>query len=158
ALGVVLSDIAEFQVEGDSDTEPSICVDWDRFPFHEMYRQNWFIGFSGDLPAARRNRVSLLESFFSHSHVTPSLTLLKQRVRSRGHADAYALLAWQCRVLFLAQQKTIGTYRPGAINEAWARELVRLSKYQDGPKRAKAMLEDVGLSFIVLPHLSRTYL
>lgn len=64
ALGLSINEVAEFRatsqesLDGENDT-----LAWDPFPIKEMYRLNWFEGFSGSLDEAVANAEELVKEF-----------------------------------------------------------------------------------------------
>ncbi|MCK4548303.1 MAG: ImmA/IrrE family metallo-endopeptidase [Candidatus Eisenbacteria sp.] len=135
-------------------------LEWSKFPTSVMIKRNWFPDFQGrpsdgaahaeDLVAGllRRARVPELQSAF-----------LRQHVRSGSEMDRYALLAWWARAVELARvQRLSGVYRPGAIDDSFMTDLVRLSYLSDGPRLAKEYLSKHGIHLVILAHLPRTHL
>jgi HTH-type transcriptional regulator/antitoxin HigA len=87
------------------------------------------------------------------------VALQRQRVRTGSEADPYALLAWQCRVLLLAKSAPAPKeFRVGILGDAWMKTLVQLSRFEDGPIRARKQLGEAGIVLVVEPHLSSTHL
>ncbi|GAI29951.1 unnamed protein product, partial [marine sediment metagenome] len=161
ALELNISEIAEFSAK------PKISFDaekdelaWDQFPIKEMYRRNWFKDFfSGSLDEAVANSEELVEKFVTSSIDKPVQAFARQRVRLGGHVNRYALIAWQCRVIILAQkQKVVRKYNKNVITKEWLTKLVHLSSEEDGPKKAFEYLRNSGINVIVVPHLSQTHL
>jgi HTH-type transcriptional regulator/antitoxin HigA len=72
--------------------------------------------------------------------------------------DQEALMAWQARVLTLAQQEDLSSFSRETLDEDWIRELVRLSFFSSGPQLAVEFLNKAGIHLVVLPHLPKTYL
>ena len=134
-------------------------IDWSLFPVKEMYKRNWFEGFTGSLSAATAEADSLVQSFIRGAIRRPLLSLQRQRVRAGSKANSYALLAWQCRVLWLAKSvKRSKEFKHAALDDAWLRSLVQISRFSDGPIRAKKHLEDAGIVLVIEPHLPSTHL
>ena len=137
----------------------SRTIDWRLFPVKEMYKRNWFEGFTGSLSAAMAEAETLVTSFTKGAVRRPLVAMQRQRVRTGSEADPYALLAWQCRVLLLAKSAPPSReFKQAALNDAWMNTLVQFSRLADGPLRAKKHLEDAGIALIVEPHLSSTHL
>lgn len=163
ALDLGISEIAEFSpVSSAPETgENDQSLDWSRFPLDQMYRRNWFKGlFSGSLAAARANSEELVSKFVHGLLRRPVPALFRGHVRSGSVLDRYSLLAWQCRVLALAkEQQPLGRdFSIRSPDDTWLRKLVRNSRHEDGPRRAKAQLEAAGIHLVVEPHLEHTYL
>jgi HTH-type transcriptional regulator/antitoxin HigA len=89
----------------------------------------------------------------------PRLALHRKRVRSDSSVDLYALLAWECRVLALANASPPATrFDPERLDETWFEKLAQQSRSPDGPVRARKHLEAAGISVIIEPHLPSTHL
>ena len=85
--------------------------------------------------------------------------------RKNGHrrinakTDPYALRAWCWYVLGVANENAPhADYQPGAVDELFMREVARLSKFEDGPRRAQEFLAAHGIALVVEKHLPRTHL
>ena len=160
ALKLSITEIAELNSQySPPDAAGKVEVDWSLFPIKEMYRRQWFEGFSGSLSAALEEADTLVPSFVKNVINRPTVALHKKRVRSGLSVDEYALLAWECRVLSLAAKvKLQCSYQEGFIDTQWITELVRQSEKNDGPLRAKKQLEEAGIVLIIEPHLASTHL
>jgi HTH-type transcriptional regulator/antitoxin HigA len=123
-----------------------------------MYRRGWFEGFTGDLSEAMKGAEVLVREFVEHALREPLAALNRQKARAGGEYNKYALLAWQCRVLALAQAQNPGRYRASSIDEEWFRALAKKSQAEDGPVRARKHLADAGIVLVVEPHLAGTFL
>ncbi len=138
------------------DGEP---LDWTKFPIKDMYRRNWFENFQGSLAAAVRSAETLVGDYVGSLIKQPALAFHRKHVRSGSGLDRYSLLAWESRVLHLAQSANIDVkYERGFITSSWTENLVRLSQYDDGPLRAQSALAEVGIALVVEPHLPGTHL
>jgi HTH-type transcriptional regulator/antitoxin HigA len=160
ALGLNISEIAEFRdTSGRSFGATGDDFAWDQFPIKEMYRRNWFEGFSGSLSAAIANSEELVKGFVGEALKAPVRAAARQRVRSGGVVDWYALLAWQCRVITLANKlKVDSKYRQSTITNEWLSTLVHLSREADGPKRGVEWLRRSGIQVVIEAHLPQTHL
>jgi len=163
ALGLNISEVAEFRTISPGplvDTEKGDLA-WDQFPVKEMYRRNWFEGFSGSLEDAVANAEELVRDFVENSLDNPIQSAARQRVRSGGIVDWYALLAWQCRIIGLAkknEKEVASKYKKKAITNEWLNKLVHISIAKDGPQKAIDYLHGSGVRLVVEPHLPQTHL
>ena len=160
ALGLHISEVAEFRAISqkplDADKDD---LAWDQFPVKEMYRRNWFEGFSGSLGEAVANAEELVKEFVKGSLDKPVQAAARQRVRSGGIVNRYALIAWQCRVIALAKKRSIeNKYKQKTITEEWLINLAHLSCVDDWKKRVIEYLQDAGIRLVIEFHLSNTYL
>eukprot|EP01036_Dinobryon_divergens_P035793 gene35793-46448_t len=131
---------------------------WAEFPFTAMFKRGWFPSFTGTLAAARAEAETLVADFIRQAIPEPVRSLQRQKVRTGGVTNPPALLAWQCRVLLLARAARRCPYAAAALTPAWQADLVRLSRFADGPVRAIEHLARVGLPVIIEPHLPGTHL
>ncbi|MBM4026731.1 MAG: helix-turn-helix domain-containing protein [Planctomycetes bacterium] len=160
ALGLNVSEVAEFNTvqEKRSQTHTSDLA-WDQFPIKEMYRRSWFEDFCGTTAAAVANSEELVKQFVADAIHGPVRAAARQRVRSGGLVDWYALLAWQCRVIALAKKETLqGQYQLGTITDDWFVQLLRLSRANDGPKAAIDYLRRSNIRVVLEPRLQQTHL
>ena len=160
ALGLHISEVAEFRAISqkplDADKDD---LAWDQFPVKEMYRRNWFEGFSGSLGEAVANAEELVKEFVKGSLDKPVQAAARQRVRSGGIVNRYALIAWQCRVIALAKKRSLeNKYKQKTITEEWLINLAHLSCVDDWKKRVIEYLQDAGIRLVIEFHLSNTYL
>ena len=155
-----IADALRLNITGIAEISPkSSELEWTRFPIKEMYKRGWFEGFSGSLDAALQEAEALIQNFLSSAIKKPAIAHHRKKVRSGAQIDQYALLAWECRVLNLAAQaKNNIAYQHQLISSGWIAELVKTSSQPDGPKLAKAMLQEVGINLIIEPQLPNTYL
>ncbi len=126
------------------------------YPFAEMLKRGYFMGFSGSLAEAREYGEELLEKFFG---VFKSMSIERALCRNSDNPmDEYALAAWQARVMALAGEISLPAYQPEQITVEFARAVIRLSYLGEGPRLAQELLHKRGIPFIILPHLPKTYL
>ena len=160
ALEINISEVAEFRTSRAKRKDDSIeDIQWDMFPVKEMYRRNWFKDFPGSLSVAVANAEELVKKFVIDAIPNFTTAFSRTRVRANSHINNYALLAWQCRVITLAQMTRLeGTYSEDLIDKDWLLGLAQVSSLKKGPRRAKEYLERSGIPLVIEPHLSHTYL
>lgn len=160
ALNLNISEVAELSqdLHAKKDTKPE-SIQWDRFPIREMYRRDWFEGYTGTLAGAVAQAEVLVADLMKRAGSRPRLALHRKRVRSGSAVDLYSLLAWQFRVLALANASPPSNrYDPGRLDDTWFKKLRQQSRSPDGPIRAQKCLEDAGIAVIIEPHLPSTHL
>jgi HTH-type transcriptional regulator/antitoxin HigA len=147
--------------EGSSQTGSSIFawgdsddIIWGQLPYKEMIKRKWF-----DVPRGA-NPIEKLKEYFLRSAGPQFATALhRKKMRSGNAPNEYALLAWQARILELAQYKiqegNLGSFN---LDDRWLPELVALTKQQDGPKIARDLLAEKGIVLVVEEHLPGSYL
>ena len=160
ALNLSIAEIAEFNTQPSTkESATAVHLDWNRFPINEMYRRQWFEGFSGSLDAALGDAENIVGTFLRSVMSRPTVALHRKKIRSGSSIDEYALLAWECRILSLASATHLGgSYQEGTIDVQWLAELAHESTKEDGPLRAKEKLEEAGIALINEPHLTHTHL
>jgi len=160
ALGLNISEVAEFratlQRPFDADKDD---LAWDQFPIKEMFRRNWFKESPGSLEAAVANAEELVREFVTDFIDSPVQAFARQRVRAGGIVNRYALLAWQCRVIALAEKQCLESrYKQKTITKEWLTKLAQLSRADDWKKKVIEYLRNCGIRLVVESHLPNTYL
>lgn len=156
-LGVKASGVFEGATQkkgavfGWSDTDD---IAWSEFPIKEMAARKWF-----DAPR-KQYPVTLVKEYFLRAAGPQFASALHRKKMHSGNApNEYALLAWQARILELARMSVdSGCLSEFKHNDEWLRELVRLTRHNDGPKRAKKLLAEHGVVLVYEKHLPGTYL
>lgn len=91
----------------------------------------------------------------------PAMAMLRKTrtQRTNAKADITAVQAWCAGVLLFSQRATVtGRLDRKKINLSLVRDLAKLSAYEDGPLRVVARLAEMGIAFVILPHLPGTHL
>lgn len=147
------------QPAGPPDESSLAGLDWNRFPLREMARLGW-IPKARDLEARAEKSVRGLIARAGGLEVAGAVMYRRNdHARANAKSDPYALRAWCWQVLATANEnRPRARYRAGAVTQELLREVARLSWVETGPRRAKDLLEEHGIPFVVLPHLKRTYL
>ena len=133
--------------------------DWKQFPIREMMKRGW-------LPTLKRIAASgeaLIDTFLSRSFGADrafALPSFRQGSRQNAKAEPYALAAWCCQAMVLSSEDdplptTFDSDRVDPVR--FLEQIARLSQERDGPRHAVARMRENGIRFVVLRHLSRTY-
>ncbi len=130
--------------------------DYKDYPFTEMFKRGYFMSFNGTLQQAKEQAEELLVALFSVFGDAPPQAIYCRN--ADREIDPCALSAWQARAMALARQEDLPPFAQENLTEDFAREVIRLSYYSQGPQIAREALNKKGLHLIVLPHLPRTYL
>jgi HTH-type transcriptional regulator/antitoxin HigA len=126
------------------------------YPFTEMYKRGYFKSFNGTLHQAKGQAEELLLDLFSvFGGKVPQPIYCKN---SDKDVDQNALIAWQARVVELASQEDLPSFSQENLTRNLIEEVVKLSYFSQGPQMAKELLNRKGINFIILKHLSHTYL
>lgn len=136
-------------------------IEWSRFPIVEMVKRGW-VNSPGTVRDLLENAESILTEFF-HPVGSPQrlLVLYRQTAHVRGgrSMDRYALAAWTAQIMRRATAlRDVAPYVPGTVTPAFIAEIVRLSPYEDGPRRAQALLARHGIILVLERQLPRTNL
>lgn len=131
----------------------------DSLPVREMAKRGWFPWFQGSAREAADQSSELVAQWLSGIQAGRLKTALtRQHVRAGSQSDDGALLAWKLRILWLAEREELPTYRQGTVDADFARELVRLSAFDEGPRLAREFLRKSGIHLLVERHLPHTHL
>jgi HTH-type transcriptional regulator/antitoxin HigA len=136
-------------------------VPWERFPIREMINRGWL---KADNTATwtRETARLLLEPFFAHADSLAAAATLYRRsthVRAAKGMDDLALAAWTARVLQVARgRQPARAFNAASLGPERVRDLVQLSRLEDGPRLAQEWLADHGVIMVVESHLPRTRL
>ena len=130
--------------------------DYKKFPVREMMKNGW-IGRSTNPVRDAEKLIKPLQISAGEVH---SVVLPRKNDLNRVNAklNPYALLAWQWRVLAAARQKALPDYNSGRITREFMDGVAEASCGQQGPLKAQRLLHEAGITFVIVPHLSRTYL
>lgn len=136
--------------------------DWSKFPIKEMLSRGWI---HTATTRAKPNEVAETVRAFIEQALGGAQAGVLTRRTFKGDAFSwpavYSLTAWQARVLQKAALQSAwaqSTFQYERINEEFLRSLVQLSRLEDGPKRALASLNEIGIAVVVEEHLARTKL
>lgn len=69
-----------------------------------------------------------------------------------------ALIAWQARVMQIAEEQIISEFSFEMFTKEFMRNIIHLSVFSNGPLLAQEALLASGIHFVILPHLTKTYL
>ena len=131
-------------------------LDYRKFPVREMMRNGWIARSSNPVRDAQKLIKPLqISAGEVHSVVLPRKNDLN---RVNAKLNPYALLAWQWRVLADARKKALPDYDRGCITREFMDRVAEVSCGQRGPLKAQRLLHQAGIAFVIVPHLSRTYL
>lgn len=151
---VLLADASPSAEEGELAS-----LDWARFPINEMAKRGWIRSVAATKAKAEELIGELIAKAGGMNAVPMPLCRRNDAMRQNAKTDTYALLAWCLKALAASrEQKLSGTYQTGSVNLALLTELSKLSAYEDGPKRAKDALSDLGIHLVCVAHLPKTYL
>jgi HTH-type transcriptional regulator / antitoxin HigA len=144
---------------GASLPEMPMDLDWSRFPLAAMAKLGWIESGRNLKEQAEEIIRDLMKRAGGVEALPAGLYRKNDGARQNAKMDAYALKAWCYQLLAEARATALPiAYRQGSITQDFARNLVRLSWLQEGPRLAKEFLANHGIHLIYLPHLPRTHL
>lgn len=134
-------------------------LDWGRFPINEMAKRGWIRSVASAKAKAEDLIGELIASAGGMKAVPMPLCRRNDAMRQNAKTDTYALLAWCLKALAASRnQQLTGAYKTGSITLDVLTELSKLSAHEDGPKRAKDTLSNLGIHLVCVSHLPKTYL
>lgn len=134
-------------------------VNWERFPIAEMAKRNWIKRTKSVKDCAEEIMRSLVDKAGGADTLSMALYRKTRTSRRNARMDPYALQAWCLYVLAEARSLGLeGRYKEGSIDQAFLREVARLSVFEEGPRLAVEFLRNHGIAVVYAEHLPRTYL
>ncbi|WP_053939698.1 ImmA/IrrE family metallo-endopeptidase [Amantichitinum ursilacus] len=135
-------------------------LDYSKFPLAEMQQRGLF-GLPRNTPqrVLREQAEELVTAFLERPGAakagpTAGPSFLRTAAGQRGvrDLDRYALLVWMTQVRRIAQHTDIvRPWQERALTTEWLTELAQLSRFEDGPLRARARLANVGIALVIEP-------
>lgn len=160
----ISADILLGEADCDINLDEDPRYDHKKFPWQEMIDRGYLNGITTCVRQAKEHA----EEFFKAwaQDILPSsqsLAFLRAPIHQNGSRlmDEYALLVWRIAVLKKARQKRAtlkAHYNNGLITEEWLRDLVKLSRFEQGPLLAIQHLADIGIVLVIEEHFKKTYL
>lgn len=149
------------ELNADLGTEPN--YDYLKFPLQEMKDRNYLdgFGFDFDLKNFKDYAEDFIEWFLRdvRDALQPALLRAPQHQNGSKLMDAYALLIWQAAVIKKARRQNLPhKYKEDVITKGWLKDLVALSRFDQGPLLAQQYLADSGISLVIEKHFKKTYL
>ncbi len=134
-------------------------IDWSLFPVREIIKREWVkTGFS-DIKAHAKDIILEFLQPLDTRDLVPALYRMTENVRTARKIDRYSLMMWNARVIILSNEyRNSRKYRKGRVSKEFIKEIIQLSNFNDGPRRAKEFLMENGIPLVVEPHLPRTHL
>lgn len=125
----------------------------------EMVRRKWIQPRSIKGKVAERGE-AMFDFLFARPAQRPAIAMFKGRRSSaqRGLIEEIATMAWIAHVLDSAREQPPSVrFKPASLSNDFVRKLAKLSVRDDGPKRALAMVREIGISVVIesgLPGMS----
>ena len=131
-----------------------------KFPLRAMANRGWIDG-GRDLREHADELIVGLVRRAGGPKVAAAAAFFRKNEHRRLNArtDEYALRAWCWQVMAIASERAPGVaYEAGVVAPELLRDVARLSRFEDGPCRAREFLARHGVALEVLRHLPRTHL
>ena len=143
--------------EGSSREIPSLNLsefDWGQFPVDEAFDRGWI------QDKFVKNRTEAFKTWFVESTGPYTVSALYRKQNNCTlQANEPSLLAWQARVLQIANHELNGLALPEFKgDDRWIKYLTSVTVEPDGPTKVKELLREQGILFVIEPHLPQTYL
>jgi HTH-type transcriptional regulator/antitoxin HigA len=134
-------------------------IDWERFPVKEMVERGWIRQKGRGVRDQARHIMKQFLAPLGNDWTPVALYQHSHYVRSARQMDPYAIAAWKARVCIRALEiKMPVEFKPETITFQFMHELTHLSVLTDGPRHVGEYLRNVGIAFVIEPHLPDTYL
>jgi HTH-type transcriptional regulator/antitoxin HigA len=144
------------------------CEDYTQYPIVELDKRGCFDKFKEErawsISGAQLLDYAeeLIRDFFgtlSFQGKLPAFLRAPQHQSGDKNMNNFALTAWLGCVLKKARAAHLsGTYQPELITDEFLSELVRLSRFEQGPLLAQEFLAQHGIALVIEPHFPKTYL
>jgi HTH-type transcriptional regulator / antitoxin HigA len=127
---------------------------WSQLPYKEMIKRKWF-----KVPRNVNPLEAVKEYFLNAAGPQFATAYHRKKMHSGNTPNEYALLAWQARILEHARRVFAdGDLAEFKLDYTWLPDLISLTRYSDGPKRAGRLLAEKGIALIAERHLPGSYL
>jgi len=134
-------------------------IDPRRFPVKAMAKRGWLPNGPDLVDRVEELLAGLIERAGGREVAAAPLYRKSDHRRINAKTDEYALRAWCWQVMALGNEAQPHVdYQSGVVTPEFLRRVARLSRWGDGPRRAKDFLGQHGIVLQVLEHLPRTYL
>ncbi len=108
------------------------------------------------LNEAKEYAEECLDQFFSiFNKINPQLCC---RQTGKKLGETQVIYAWQSQILNLVNEEKIPIFKRSNLNDIFVNRIVKLSYFIDGVKLITEALNEIGIHFIILEHLPKTYL
>lgn len=131
-------------------------VDWQVYPFTEMFKRGYFDPFRGKLAEAKHYGEELIRELLDNFQgLSPQQVYCRY---SDKEIDGRALEAWHAQALKLAALEDLPVYDAADLSDDFFKKLQGLNYLEQGPQLAAEYLNKKGIHFFILEHLPKTYL
>ncbi|MCY4128884.1 MAG: ImmA/IrrE family metallo-endopeptidase [Gammaproteobacteria bacterium] len=133
-------------------------LNWNRFPLKAMASFGWISNEPRYIGSAKEIMVDLITRSGGLDVASAATHLGDIPQRTNAKTDPYALKAWCWYVLANANENNPNKpYRSGTVTLDFLTRVARQSWFEDGPRRARDLLAENGISLVVAQHLPKLY-
>lgn len=134
-------------------------LEWRKFPLKAMVKRDWIPEVPNLLNRAEEIIRDLIDRAGGEDVAGAALYRKNDHLRANAKMDPYALRAWCWQVLSEANENQPKVnYKQGTVTLDFLKTVARLSRFETGPKQAKALLAEHGIALVIAQHLPKTYL
>lgn len=131
--------------------EDEFSLEWSLFPLDEIVSRGWVNATLEELKTKPKQVFDKFINKIGEDEVPQSVLFRKTFHKNTNNLmNDYALLAWSIRVVSKAYNECCTQkYDAGFITEEFLVDVVQLSRYEDGPLRAKHLLAEHGIALVI---------
>jgi len=134
-------------------------LEWNRFPLKEMAKRGLIDNIKDIKTRAEEYMRRIIQQAGGPKTVSAMLFRKSKSARQNVKTDKYALWAWRLQTIILARQIRLKqNCSKGSLTIEVFRDIAKLSYFENGPVLAKEYLNKLGIIFLAVPHLPKTYL
>lgn len=156
-LGISADTLVGLDEVGSSQNKAN--VDWTKFPVKEMVARGWIDSITSK---AKKTVEEIVQGFISDMGLQESGASFRRTLSgdSPTPTTTYALYAWLARVIQRTREikSQLPEFDKTKIGDALIKEIVQLSRFEEGPRMAIELLKNHGIAVIIEPQLKGTML
>jgi HTH-type transcriptional regulator/antitoxin HigA len=156
-LGISADTLVGLDEVGSSQNKAN--VDWTKFPVKEMVARGWIDSITSK---AKKTVEEIVQGFISDMGLQESGASFRRTLSgdSPTPTTTYALYAWLARVIQRTREikSQLPQFDKTKIGDALIKEVVQLSRFEEGPRMAIELLKNHGIAVIIEPQLKGTML
>ncbi|WP_016955550.1 ImmA/IrrE family metallo-endopeptidase [Catenovulum agarivorans] len=147
-----------------ASTRDNLAIDVSTYPLKEMLNRGIFEGYKTATATFKKNAEKLIHDYLSEFGQTPKVfcrsSVNSTHMRSVKEMNEINLQVWKCEVLKKAKNNKLvkTSFNKKCLSLDFMNEILKLSKFRNGPLLAQEELARNGIHLIYEPHFSKTYL
>lgn len=159
AIGLGISADTLVGLDEVENSHSKATVDWAKFPIKEMVARGWIDNITSK---AKKTVEEMVQGFISDMGLQESGVAFRRTLSgdSATPTTTHALYAWLARVIQKSREikDQLPEYDQHKIGDALIKQLVQLSRFEDGPRMAIDLLKNHGIAVVIEPQLKGTML